>query len=77
MQHQKLEREKAMSEKFGDKGKWTSHIRNWQINKKAQHQGVVVDFKAKTLSYDGERYWIRFETQEKLYIYSTIEGSKA
>ncbi len=66
-----------MSESFGNKGKWKSGVRAWQINKKATHQGVIADFDQKTLSYDEQRYWIRFETQGKLYIYSIIEGSKA
>jgi hypothetical protein len=66
-----------MSEETGNKGKWNSGKRTWQINKKATHQGVIADFDKRTLSYDGQRYWIRFETQQKLYIYSIIEGTKA
>ena len=52
---------------------FVSGLRSWKVNKEASHQGVVLDFSAKTLSYDKKRYWIRFETQSKLYVYS-MEG---
>jgi hypothetical protein len=57
-------------ESFGNKGKWVSHRRNWRINKNVKMQPVVLDTKEQLLSYDQEKFWIRFETESKLYIYT-------
>jgi hypothetical protein len=47
-----------------------NRVRAWEINKKVKQQPVVIDFKNKTLEYDGKKFWIRFETQDRLYVYS-------
>lgn len=53
---------------------YISGARAWKINKKSQAQPVVVDFSKRTLDYDGKNFWIRFETQDKMYIYSLSDG---
>lgn len=50
--------------------RFRSGVRAWNINKKAPFDCIIIDFAKKQLSYDQEKFWIRFETQNKLYIYS-------
>ena len=48
---------------------YKSGVRSWQINKNAPFDCAIIDAKAKTLLYNKNHFWIRFETQSKLYIY--------
>jgi len=66
-----------MAEEFSNKGKWTSHRRNWKINDHFQGQGVHMDFKKKELSYNRAKYWVRFETEQLIHVYGfTMEARK-
>jgi hypothetical protein len=58
-----------MAEESGNKGKWTSHRRNWIIHDQWKGQGVHIDFKKKELFYNRAKYWIRFETEELIHVY--------
>lgn len=54
-------------------GRFRSGVRKWQIKDDAKHQGIVMDTGKSLLSYNRKRYWIRFETTNKLYIYSILD----
>jgi hypothetical protein len=55
---------------------FVSGIRAWTVRKNVQIQPVVVDCSKRTMDYDGKRFWIRFETQDKFYIYSLTPEKK-
>jgi hypothetical protein len=49
---------------------FVSKLRLWAVNNIAPYDGIVIDFKHKILRYNKARFWIRFETTDKLWIWA-------
>jgi hypothetical protein len=58
------------TEDFGDKGKWTSHRKNWKIDKTFIGTGVHMDIKKKIIRMNPKNSWVRFETEDIIHIYT-------
>ncbi|MCJ7459197.1 MAG: hypothetical protein MUP17_09420 [candidate division Zixibacteria bacterium] len=49
---------------------YASKHRLWAVDKIAPYDGIMLDFKHRILRYNKVRFWIRFETQDKLWIWA-------
>jgi len=49
--------------------KYESGVRAWDIQKNCPWDCIEIDFKHKRLRYNKDEHWIRFETQEILWIW--------
>jgi len=58
------------NEDFGDKGKWTSHRKEWKIDKTFPGTGVHIDIPNKTIRMNSKNSWVRFETSGVLHVYT-------
>jgi len=57
-------------EESGNKGKWTSHVQSWNIDKTFTGNGVHIDCKKKIVRMNPKNSWVRFETQDIIHIYT-------
>ena len=57
-------------EEQSDKGKWTSGVKSWQIDKTFTGNGVHIDCKKKIVRMNPKNSWVRFETQDIIHVYT-------
>lgn len=63
-------------ESFGDKGKWTSHRKKWQINKDFTGNGVHINIEKRILMHNPKNSWVRFEGVDLIHVYGWTNDEK-